>query len=311
MKNRSSGILHLILSALVCFPLSLTGQQSIDLFTLSGQYGLPQSYDEDALPGEATEYVGLANLKLPVVLSESNIWYNDLTYTLSYVDNEPVLDAGLADPTRLHGFILQTGLVRRLNDQKAIQLLLTPRFMTDFRNAGADNLQLGGIVLYERRSHHNLLLRYGLMYNDDAFGPMFVPLVYLDWRPRPRWKISGLLPIYGKAGYQLGERFSSGLSFFALVTSYPLGHPDYADDYIERKSIDLTLFGRYRLWGNLHLESRLGYALSREYAQFAGDQQMDLRISIIRIGDERVQQNVNFQDGPIAQLRVVYNLPIE
>lgn len=49
-----------------CFSLSLSAQSSIDLFTLSGFYGVPSSYSEP-LDGNATESGMLINLKIPVM----------------------------------------------------------------------------------------------------------------------------------------------------------------------------------------------------------------------------------------------------
>ena len=79
---------------------------------------------------------------------------------------------------------------------------------------------------------------------------------------------------------------------------------------MERTSIDLGLFGRVRVAGNFHLEGRLGYALGRSYKQYAADQKADFRITIIKFGDNRVARNVNFNPGPIALLRLVYNMPL-
>jgi hypothetical protein len=96
-----------------------------------------------------------------------------------------------------------------------------------------------------------------------------------------------------------------------LITSYALHGPDYAGDYMERTSIDICGFSRYKLAGNWFLEGRLGYALGRNYEQYHADQKIDFRLSIIKFGDTRGEpQNVTFSDGPIAELRLVYALPL-
>ncbi len=303
--------LHIFFKLFLVFFISnnLFAQESIDLLTISGRYGFPQSYKTD-FPGKATEYGSLVNLKFPIRFSESTIWYNDLTYNFSYVRSDYKLPDSLADPINLSGFIFQTGLVQRIDETKAFQILFVPRFMTDFENADGNSLQLGAIVLYEKRFHDRLMMRFGAMYNDEFGGPFLVPLVYVDWIISERWNVSGLFPIYGKLNYKVNENFTAGISHFGLITSYRLGNPNYAGDYMERTSIDLTLFGRHRIAGNIHLEGRFGYALGREYAQYAEDQKADFRISIISFGDDRVQKNVSFNSGLIADLRLVYNLPL-
>lgn len=289
---------------------TLTGQ-SIDLFTLSGQWSPPSEYETVA--GTATEITGLLNIKLPVIFkNEKNIWYTELTYNHFNVNSTNSSIDSVANPIKLHGVILQTGLVHRLDDRRALQLLFAPRLMGDFGNLTKDHLQLGLVGLYEQKFSKRLLMRFGALYNDDLFGPMLVPLIYLDWQlGQSKWFIKGLVPIYAKVGYRFSENFSAGISQFGLVTSYALSNTNYDTDYIERKSIDITAFGRYRISGNFHLEARFGYALSRDYGQYAKGDEMDFRIAIVRIGDSRVVKNNHFRDGLIANLRLVYNLPLE
>ncbi|MBA7561857.1 hypothetical protein ES708_03503 [subsurface metagenome] len=293
-----------------CFAFGLYAQGSIDLLTISGRYGFPQNYENPYQDQKATETGVLVNAKLPVQFSESTIWYNDLTYTNFRVNNDIQMLAGIANPINTHGFILQTGLYQKFGNGQGIQLLFAPRFMTDFENAGGKNFQIGGIVMYEKRFHDQLMLRFGALYNHELGGPFIVPIVYSDWQINSKWSLVGMWPIFGKLKYQARENFSTGISHFGLITSYRLGHPDYEGDYIERTSIDLAWFGRIRLSGNFHLEGRLGYALGRSYQQFTKDQTVPFRISIIKFGDERVAKNYLFDPGPIVNLRLVYNLPL-
>jgi len=288
----------------------LNAQESIDLLTISGRYGIPQDLEQD-FPGKATETGLLINLKVPVVFSESTIWYSEITYTRFNVNYGQPMPEEMASPIAVNGFILQTGLVQKIDETRKIHLLVAPRFMSDFYNAGSDNWQFGGVGLFEKRFHDRLIMRFGVLYNQEFFGPFVVPLVYLDWKFGNKWSISGLLPIYGKLNYHANERLTVGLSEFGLITSYRLGKPGYQGDYIERKSIDMALFGRYRLFGNFHLEGRAGFALSREYGQYEADQKVDFRISLFSFGDDRVGKNVLFNDGPIFNLRFVYNLPLD
>ena len=183
--------------------------------------------------------------------------------------------------------------------------------MSDFKNINADHFQLGALFLYEKKFREGLKMGFGLMYNQEFSGPNLVPLVNLDWKISERWSITGLLPIYGKINYKINERFTTGLSHFGLVTTYRLGDEAYEGDYMERKSIDESLFARYQLFGNIFIEGRFGYAFGRSYAQYEADQKVDLMIPLVTFGDNRIQKNVSFHDGLIASLRFIYNVPIE
>ncbi len=289
--------------------ISIAAQKSIDLLSVSGRYGLPRPYEKNH-PGKATESVGTLNLVLPVRFSESTIWANDFNYFLSHVSSDTRMLENVVDPITLNGFILQTGLIQKINKNHALWLIFTPRYMTDLHKSDEPSLQLGGTFLFEKEFNDHLTMRFGAMYNSEFFSPMVVPLVYVDWQVATRWNISGLLPIYSKLKYTANDRLITGIGHFGLITSYRLGEPENTDYYMEKECIDIYLFGRYRLFGNFHTEGRIGYTQSRIYAQYEKDEKMDFRLSIITFGDDRTQTNVNFKDGPFASLSLIYSLPL-
>ena len=292
--------------------LGLGAQNSIDLLTISGRYGFPTAYDSPYQNEKANESAMLVNLKAPIVFNEGKtIWFNNLTYNYSLVTNNLMLGQDVMNPVGIHGFILQTGLVQRIDEKRAIQLLYVPRFMTDFQGSSSQSWQHGAIALFENRWNDNFMMRFGFMYNQELGGALLVPLFDVNWQMSEKWSMAGLFPIYLKINYQASDRWIVGFSHFGLITSYALHGEGYAGDYMERTSIDLTLFGRYKLVGNWHLEGRVGFALGRTYAQYAADDKVDFRLSIIKFGDNRPDpKNILFKDGPIADLRLVYSIPL-
>ncbi len=289
---------------------SAQSQETLDVLTLSGRYGFPQSYDS-IYKSKANEYGAMAALVAPIKMNEKSIWYNSLNYFFFHVGNDEDTPPEIMNPIDLHGIILRTGLYQKFSKDRAIQIFLAPRFMSDFKNVNSDHFQMGALFLYEKKFREGLKMGFGVMYNQEFFGPNLVPLVNLDWQVSDRWSIAGLFPIYGKVKYKVNERFSTGWSHFGLITTYRLGDPAYEGDYMERKSIDETLFARYQLYGNIFLEGRFGYTLGRSYAQYEADQKVDFTLPLVGFGDNRIQKNISFHDGFIASVRFIYNVPIE
>lgn len=299
-----------IISIFCCaFAQTALSQSSLDLFTASGISGFSQQAGEP-VAGTNSEYGALLNVKVPLVFSKKTIWYNELTYMYSHIRSDKELGFGIANPLELSGFIIQTGLVQSINKKQKIQLLLAPRFMTDFKQVNKTNWQFGGMALLENRYSKNLVMRFGLLYNQEMFGPSLTPLIYIDWHISDKWSITGLVPIFAKIKYKVNKNFTTGFSYFALITSYRLGNPAYENDYIERSSIDLTVFARQRIWGNLFIEGRAGFAVGRYYKQYSQEQKLDLRVTLISFGDDRTPKNIMMRTGPVANLRLVYNLPL-
>ncbi len=284
-------------------------QETLDVLTLSGRYGFPQSYDS-IYKSKANEYGAMAALVAPIKINEKSIWYNSVNYFYFHVGNEEDASPEIMNPIDLHGIILRTGLYQKFSKDRAIQLFFAPRFMTDFKNINADHFQMGALFLYEKKFREGLKMGFGAMYNQEFFGPNLVPLVNLDWQISERWSVTGLFPSYGKIKYKVNQRFSAGLSHFGLITTYRLGDPAYEGDYMERKSIDESLFARYQLFGNIYLEGRFGYALGRSYAQYEAGEKVDFTLPLVGFGDNRVQKNISFHDGLIASIRFIYNVPI-
>jgi len=302
--------MRLLFIAFIFLSGSTYGQSSIDLFQLSGFTGFPASY-QAPLQGKAVETNLFINAKAPIVFNDKTIWYSDLTYSAFTVTTdlnpEP---AGYLTSMRLHAFILQTGIVRKLNEKNAFQLLAVPRYNSDFNGSDPKNWQLGAVALYEHRYHDRLMMRFGAMFNQELFGPLLVPLVHIEWQMNDKWNMSGLFPIYLKINYALSNKMTVGFSHFGLITTYRISQTEFKSDYVERNSIDESLFARWKVAGNFHLEARVGYSLARVYEQYAESEKMDFRLSIIRFGDDRVKKNVAFNSGPMASLRLVYNLPL-
>ena len=285
-------------------------QETIDILTLTGRYGFPQSYDS-IYKSKAKEYGAMASLVAPIKMNEKSIWYNSLNYFYFHVGNDENPPPEIMNPIDLHGIILRTGLYKKFSKDRAIQVFLAPRLMSDFKNINIDHFQLGVMFLYEKKFREGLKMSFGALYNQEFFGPNLVPLVNLDWQISERWSVTGLFPIYGKVKYKVNEKLSAGISHFGFVTTFRLGDPAYQGDYIERKSIDESLFARYQLFGNIFLEGRFGYALGRSYAQYEADQKVDFSLPLLSFGDNRTQKNISFHDGLIASVRFIYNVPIE
>lgn len=293
----------------VCLSISVSAQKTFDLITVSGRYGFPQPY-ESGYTGNATELGSMVNLAAPIKLSEKMMWFTSLNYFYWNVDNDETMPTEISNPINIHGFIVRTGIVTELSNDREIQLLFAPRLMSDFNNINSDHFQFGGLAMYKKKYSSKITVGYGAMYNQELFGPYLVPLVDLDWQLSERWSITGMLPIYSKIKYKINDNFDLGVAHFGLITSYQLGAPENNGDYIERSSIDVTAYARHRIAGNLYVEGRFGQALGRSYAQYAADQKVDFSLPLVGFGDNRTQKNINFSGGWIAEVRLVYSVPV-
>ncbi|HPJ59975.1 MAG TPA: DUF6268 family outer membrane beta-barrel protein, partial [Bacteroidales bacterium] len=241
---------------------------------------------------------------------ESTFWLVSLNHFYFNVKGDDAIPTGIINPVKLNGFIGRTGLYKKFDNGLGIQILFAPRYMTDFEGGGGKCFQAGGVLLIEKIFSEKLTMSFGAQYNQELFGPFLVPIINVDWQISQKWKFTGMLPVYSKLSYKVNENLDAGLAHFGLTTSYYLGNSDYAGDYIERNCIDLTLYARQRIAGNIFFEFRGGMALGRSYGQYAADQKVSFGLPLYYIGDERTVKNTNFNGGPILDLRLVYNIKL-
>lgn len=292
---------------LLCSSAILHAQRTVDVFQWTGRYGLPQSY-EDVYSEKATETGSIVSITAGFKLAPKTMWGISLNHFYFNVQGDPAIPDDVANPIRINGIILRTGIIQQIGNDWAVQLLAAPRLMSDFRNLDGNSFQMGVVATLEKKFSDQLFMGYGAMYNQERFGPYLVPLVNLEWYISDRWSIIGMLPVTGRVNYRINDNFFVGFNHFGLITSYYLGEDAYAGDYMERQSIDLSLYARHRLFSIVFLEAMVGRSFGRSYTQYDGDQKVDFAIPLVTFGDNRTAKNVTFNDGLLLNLKLVLNV---
>lgn len=302
---------YLITLILLLFAASLQAQDrgTLDILSLSGRYALPGDY-KDTYEGKAGETGMLNSLTAGFKLAQGTTFAINVNHFYFNVQDEAEMPEGIVSPIIINGIILRTGIVREFNNGGELQLLVAPRLMSDFQNLDGNSIQWGGVVSYKNDLNQRMNLGFGAMFNQELFGPYVVPILLLSWQASERWYLEGMIPVTFKVHYRLNEGLDVGFNHFGLITSYYLGDEAYAGDYLERQSIDLSLFARQRIFGNFFVEGMVGRTFGRGYKQYAGDQTVSFALPLVSFGDERIVKNTTFNDGIIFTLKLIFNMKV-
>jgi len=300
---------------LLAASLTVLSQETIDILSLTGRYGLPGDYQSSLYDGKATETGSVNALTVGFNVSERTMVAVNVNHFYFHVnhDPDPAFPPGaLANPVNINGLLLRVGIRQQFSGGRMLQVLAVPRLMSDFRNLDGNSFQMGAVATWSRRYHEDLSVGFGAIYNGELFGPYLVPLLDLNWKFAPKWRLQGLIPVTARLEYSLNDNMLVGFNHFGLITTYYLGDEEYAGDYMERQSIDLSLFARHRIAGPVFLEFMAGRAVARTYRQYAGDQKVDFAIPLLTFGDNRTIRNeyAAFDDGFILTLKLVVNIPV-
>jgi len=302
---------HTLILLLLTLSLQAQDMGTVDILSLSGRYGLPTGYKEDLIgipSAEFTESGMLNSLTAGFKLAPRTTFGINVNHFYFNVKDDAFQHDGIASPINVHGIILRTGIVQKVGDAGTLQLLLAPRLMSDFKNMDGNSFQLGALASYAKASSEDFTWGVGGIYNQELFGPYFLPIFLLNWQVSEKWYIEGMIPVTAKVHYRVNEGLDVGFNHFGLTTTYALDHENYAGDYIERFSVDLSLFARQRLFGIFYVEAMAGRTFGRSYKQFAGDDKIDFGIPLVNFGDNRVAKNQTFKDGMIFTLKLIINM---
>lgn len=305
-------LLYLIL--LICLPLATRAQETIDVLSLSARYGLPAEFQDAAYAGQSTELGAINSLTAGFDIAENTMVVVNVNHFYFNIrgDVQPEFPMETAYPLAINGILLRAGLRQYFDNGRMVQVLAVPRLMSDFRNMDGRSFQFGAVASYSRVHSDRLTLGFGAIYNGELFGAYFVPILDVNWKFGERWRLKGMIPVTARVEYTVNENMLVGFNHFGLITSYALGDEAYAGDYMERQSIDLSLFARHRIAGNIFAEFMAGRALGRSYHQYEGDQKVKFAIPLVAFGDERVLKNeyADFGSGFIFTLKLIYNMPL-
>lgn len=286
-------------------------QKTLELLSISQHHGFAQPYDS-VYTNPATEKITKVEITIPVPLPNANVWYTSVYYEKINVSSNNTMPKDVANPMNLHAISFRTGLVRSIKNDQAIYVFLSPRMQGDYRKINLKTFHAGGLFFYEKKYRADFVMRYGFAYYHDYIGPFFSPLIYIYRQFTPKLKIVGTLPQDLRVHYKINEGWAFGFQQFAASNIFHMTNNNYMDDYILRKSITLSLYGRRQIRGPIFVEIGAGYAYGREYTQYLGIDKMRMRFPAYELGAENLSpKNVRFNDGLFLNARLVIDFSIE
>lgn len=106
------------------------------------------------------------------------------------------------------------------------------------------------------------------------------------------------------------NKFWLGLKFDGLGTTYNLNEQSYSVNgaYVSKTSNELVSYLRFKLSKSLYINTKMGYAISRNYKVYDVNDKIDFSLSSIYFGDDRTQLNERFKDGAIFKVELFYRL---
>ena len=92
-----------------------------------------------------------------------------------------------------------------------------PKLASDFSNLGADDFQMGGLALLEKKYSSRKVLKFGAYVSSENFGTTVTPIIGLWYKSKnSKFYVNATLPIRADVNYSLTDAFSLGANLLVF-----------------------------------------------------------------------------------------------
>jgi len=279
----------------------LYSQNYVDIFSAGSAYSPDNILNNPANKINVSE--SAASLKLPVLLKNKDVLFFGLSTDMFSFNNHFITSNG--EP--FYSVALQLGYTKHWNDNWSTMLIAIPKISSDMKDIGSKDFQAGGLLIFTYTKKDNLKYKFGLYYNQECFGPFFVPIVGINWQPTDKISVFGNLPINFTFDYKISRRFSTGIYFESLIDTYRLGDM-YNSDYLQKNAQDISVYFDTYFTKNIVLTIKGGHSFGRSYFLYNEDEKLTAGILSLQLGNKRAPLNVNINDGFILEMKLSYRI---
>jgi hypothetical protein len=185
-----------------------------------------------------------------------------------------------------------------------------PKLASDFNDLGADDFQMGGIALLEKKYSSRYVLKFGAYVSTENFGTTVTPIIGLWYKSKnSKFYVNATLPIRADVNYSLTNSFSLGANLLTSVKSYNLSEAN-SDFYVQEESIRFSAFAAYGFLDDmLILRARVGLDTT-DYGVYNKNSNSIVQVLTAQIGDERARENSEFSAAPFVGLDLMFRVDL-
>lgn len=245
-------------------------------------------------------------LNFPILINEKTILLTGLFANKTKVK----LDANIPS-SNLKVLGLNFGINKSFSDKWSTTFMVFTKIASDKIKLSSDNFQFAILSLFTNTKRNDLKYRYGVYANTEKYGLIIVPIFGLYYlSANKKFEANLNLPIIADINFKISNKFWLGMKFDGLGTTYNLNEQNYSVNgaYVSKTSNELVSYLRFKLSKSLYINTKVGYAISRNYKVFDANDKIDLALSSIYFGDDRTQLNERFKDGAIFKVELFYRL---
>ena len=297
---------HLLSLLLLCTFMSVYSQDYVDIFNVA-YTNTPLNDFEHSDARTSVEEIAF-DLSVPLKLNERTYALTGITANRTKVKLDPFMPY-----TSLTAAGINLGLYKVFSEKWSATFMVIPRIAAEKVEFSRDNIQYAFLSLFTNKKHDRLKYKYGVYTNTEQYGMIVVPILGLYYKsPNSKFEANLNVPINGDANYKLNNKWWVGLRFDGLGTTYNLNRSSYSPNgaYASKTVTELVSYLRFKLSKSIYMNTKIGYAINRNYEVYDSNDTIDLALSAIYLGDQRTLLNERFSDGAIFKLELFYRIDL-
>lgn len=245
-------------------------------------------------------------LNFPIVINDKTVLLTGL-----YVNKTKLkLDANVPK-SNLNVLGFNVGVNTTFNDNWSATFMVFPKIASDELKITGKNMQLALLSLFTNKKRENLKYKYGIYANTENYGLIIVPIIGLYYvSTNQKFEANLNLPIIADLNYKIDKKMWLGMKFDGLGTTYNLMDQSYSNNgaYVSKTSNELVSYLRFQISQSLFINTKVGYAISRNYKVYDAKDKISFALTNIYFGDNRTQLNERFKDGAIFKIELLYRI---
>lgn len=293
--------------ALCCFcSLFSYSQNYIDLLKINAGTTPLNTFDSSGTASVLNEYG--VDVTLPIKINDNTAFLTGFGY-----ENFQTKLFTQQHTQSLSAIALKLGLSHNFNEKLSTTVVLLPKLATNFGPITGKDFQVGALAFFKYKAKPNLNFRYGLYYNTESFGPLFVPLLGLYYLSKnQKFEITAMLPISADINYRIIKLLSVGVNFNGQTKSYHATNinPGLKSAYVVRQTNEVFTYFKFNFGKSIIFQTKVGQSFGRKFRVYNDDDKVDFALPLTFFNDRRKQLNTNFSNGLLFQLVLIYRLPL-
>ena len=282
-------------------PFFAISQNYVDLLKIDHGTSQNMSFNEsDTNTDISTLKLGLT---LPIVLNKKTAFITGVSFSKNRLQLFPN-----GQNTSLYSTTLKFGFSKKLSDKWSSTVLVLPKIASDYKNITNKDLFFGGLALLKFKKSKNLQYTFGAYISSEVFSLFATPIFGIYYTsPNKRLEINALLPNSVDINYAIGKT-NIGFDFSGVVRTYNLSRTNQSALRVEESPLEFSNYIQFKaLQNRILLRAKVGYT-TNEYAVYSENDNLDLMLPILRLGDNRTQLNPALKGGLFFRFEAIYRI---